>query len=191
MLPTADDLRNATYSVLRELYAAHKNVQMKLEKPLALLEASEKISPEQFHALAFLSHHLNGEATQKEIADELMVSTSKMSMLLDRMDESRDGLENGCRDEEGFRPWISRREDPIRRQARFISLTPAGQDKVRSARTFLKNQTMNWLQSMGVEKVKIIESLLYEFNQALNAGHNKNSSLNEERREAGTAATSP
>lgn len=163
-------MQDATYLLLREIGAAYKNARNRLVPSVG-------IEVDEFRILTFLEHVEKPEfgakkTSQLTLAKELTIGTSTITNLLDKMDVARG--DNAKKN----RGWIARTENPENRKEKLISLTPEGRARVRSARKdFKRESSTGLLQRLEIDQILTLLAELFQFNVALDPGHDLNPTI--------------
>jgi DNA-binding MarR family transcriptional regulator len=156
---------NTAYSVILEILSAAKTVHQKLAP-------TKEISFDEFRILMRLqrAEQEGGHVIQENLVEELGLSPSRVSSILNAIDASLP-LPEGQAKRATSRPWIKRRDDPSRRLQKLVSLTEEGKKVLTAARPEYMRQIYKAVKAVGFRDLLQLRVALYRLNVALDPNH--------------------
>jgi DNA-binding MarR family transcriptional regulator len=112
-----------------------------------------------------------GIVIQENLARELGLSASRISSILDSMDASLPVTEERQGGGANHRGWIVRKDNPVRRRQKAVSLTGHGETILRTARRDYMHQIYKAVEAVGLRDLLQLRNLLIRLNRALNSNH--------------------
>ncbi len=156
---------NTAYSVILEILSAAKTVHQKLAP-------TKDISFNEFRILMRLqrAEQEGGHVIQENLVEELGLSPSRVSSILNALDASLP-LPEGQAKRVTSRPWIKRRDDPNRRLQKLVSLTEDGKKVLNAARPEYSRQIYKAVAAVGFRDLLQLRVALFRLNVALDPKH--------------------
>lgn len=156
---------NTAYSVILEILSAAKTVHQKLAP-------AKEISFDEFRILMRLqrAEQEGGSVIQENLVEELGLSPSRVSSILNALDASLP-LPEGQGKRPTTRPWIKRRDDPARRLQKLVSLTDEGKKVLNAARPDYMRQIYKTVKAVGFRDLLQLRVSLFRLNVALDPNH--------------------
>jgi DNA-binding MarR family transcriptional regulator len=157
---------NAAYSVILEILSAAKTVHQKLAP-------AREITFDEFRILMRLqrAEQEGGYVIQENLVEELGLSPSRISSILNSMDASLPLPEGHPAGEVTPRPWIKRKDDPTRRRQKLVSLTDEGKRILNAARPDYMGQIYKAVSAVGLRDLLQLRVALFRLNLALDPKH--------------------
>jgi DNA-binding MarR family transcriptional regulator len=157
---------NAAYSVILEILSAAKTLHQKLAP-------AKEITFDEFRILMRLqrAEEEGGYVIQENLVEELGLSPSRISSILNSIDASLPLPEGHQADYANPRPWIKRRDDPSRRRQKLVSLTEEGKRTLNSARPDYMGQIYKAVKAVGLRDLLQLRIALFRLNIALDPKH--------------------
>jgi DNA-binding MarR family transcriptional regulator len=157
---------NAAYSVILEILSAAKTVHQKLAP-------AREITFDEFRILMRLqrAEQEGGYVIQENLVEELGLSPSRISSILNSMDASLPLPDGHPVEVVSPRPWIKRKDDPSRRRQKLVSLTDEGKRILSAARPDYMGQIYKAVKAVGLRDLLQLRIALFRLNLALDPKH--------------------